>query len=352
MPRPHPPVLLATLWLATTSLPSAAQDRGARIPGTLPKAYEALVGDGSPELSVVEPQAPTGRLDDPPRGAQPAPGDWILDSGAFGEQYGVLDAQAPGEFQVRRSGLGLGFHRVGSGGGMLGARFSLEASSFDFNENTAIGVDIAEPVQDLFLGRVSGYWHSDPTRRWAWSAGAAVEAAGEAKSDFSDTLTTQGYSTASYRLASDLALTVGAFARTALEDDLLLLPIVGVEWTIDDRSRVSTRGTSLNYEFDLDDRRRVFATFAFQSREYRLDGLGPASLSETGLSDRELRLFGGLEFRPGLHDLLGLTDSVARIYGGSTLYQELSWHSKAGDEVLALYQEPTLLLGVSLSLTF
>ncbi len=111
-----------------------------------------------------------------------------------------------------------------------------------------------------------------------------------------------------------------------------------------------TQGPTIEYQYDLQASQSLFANLGFQAREYRLDGQGP--LFEGAFSDRELRLTGGFQFRPGLHEPLGLSDSVARIYAGSVLHHELTFFDDSENELFSIDQDPTLLIGASLRLTF
>lgn len=345
-------IAVVTVGSAFLSAGAHAQDGESREPGTLNKAYEALVGDGTEVLRVDQPEVNEPRPTDPLPAVRPETGDWTFDSRLGIEQYGALDPSGAEDFLVRRSGVDLRATRQGVGDGFFGARLAFEASTYEFDDVTSVAPGVVEPVQDALEGRFDLLWRSGSTDTWSPSFAGSIYAAGESEADFSDSVTWSATAAVTYRIDEDFAIVGGVLVRAALEDDPLVLPILGVEWEIDERSRVRTRidDPTIEYQYDLQTSQSLFGLFGFRAREIRLDGQGP--LPGAALSDRELRLAGGYEFRPGVHDALGLSDSVARIYVGGVVYQDLAFHGDDESNLFSLDQDPTLLFGASLRLTF
>ncbi|MEO0649092.1 MAG: hypothetical protein AAFZ65_00260 [Planctomycetota bacterium] len=349
MPFLRPPLSLGLAALVCAA-PASAQDGEAREPGTLDKAYEALVGDGTDTLRVEQPLDDEPRPIDPTPKFRPTPGEWFFEGGAFAEQYGDLDPSQPDEFQVRRTGVSVTATRLGERGSAVGAAFNFEATNFQFDDVTPIFPGAVEPVEDVFRGQLQAFWRGDQSGKYGFSAGGTIEAAGEAEAEFGDSITFQAFGATSYRVDDDLQLTFGALVRTALEDDVLAIPVFGVEWSIDDRNRLFTRGPTLQYEHQFDLGKKLYTNLAFQSREYRLDGQGP--LPGAAFSDRELRLVGGVEFRPGLAEAVGAKDSFVQVYTGLVAFHQLTFFDDNENELFELEQDGTFLLGARLRLVF
>lgn len=350
MPPLRSPLSLGLAASLMGAAPALAQDGEAREPGTLDKAYEALVGDGSDTLRVEQPLDDEPRPVDPAPRFRPTPGEWFFEGGAFAEQYGDLDPNRPDEFQVRRTGISVSATRLGERGAAVGASFNFEATNFQFDDVTSIFPGVVEPVEDVFRGQLQGFWRGDQSGKYGFTAGGTIEAAGEAEAEFADSITIQAFGAMSYRIDENLQLTFGALARTALEDNLLAIPVVGVEWDIDDRNRLFTRGPTLQYEHQFAPGRKLYTNVGLQTREYRLDGQGP--LPGAAFSDRELRVIGGFEFRPGLAELVGASDSFVQVYAGVVAFHELTFFDDDENELFALEQDGRFLLGTRLRLVF
>jgi hypothetical protein len=338
----------ACLWLGTAG--AAAQDGAARRPGSLDMSYESVIGTGDPQLQVVEPRdAELRPADPPPLPADPANG-WLLRATPYFEQALDANIDGPGDLGTRRGGLRLdAAPQDADGAGGFGFGLDLEAAAYDFDGSEGLFPGAVEPVQDLFSADLRGQWSSDPNRRWAFDLDLQLEVAGEDNAEFTDSLSVAGSAAATYRYDEDLGLTAGLWARSELEDDGELLPVLGVQWRIDERTRLSTRGLSLDLEHRLTDRHALFSNLAYRHRQYRLDELGP--IAEGALADRELRLVGGYSWQAGLEEWRAIVDSRARVYAGVLLYRELEF--RQGDATAAeIDLDPTAVLGASVSLRF
>ncbi|QDU65046.1 hypothetical protein [Engelhardtia mirabilis] len=333
---------------AQSSASSPTLPSDPRTPGTLDKAYESLVGDGT-DLQVVEPRVEEPRPEDPPPPPPDTLGEWRLSARPFIEQLGRVDLAEVGTVDVRRAGLDFIARRPGERQRELSLEFDFESATYEFGDAGGLVPASFVPVEDVLWSRVGAGWRGPQDRRWSWTAGLGVSAAAEQDAALEESLMFGGFAQTRYRVDDDFATVVGLMARTGLEDDDLLIPVLGVDWRIDDRTKLETLGPSLRLERELDQGSSIFSNLAYRNREYRLDGKGP--LPGGSFTDEELRLVAGLDWHPGLEEWGPLQSSSAQLYFGTTLWREVSFHSDS-EQVSKTSVDPAWILGVSVRLRF
>ena len=328
---------------SSPTLPSAP-----RPPGTLDKAYEALVGDGT-DLQVTEPRVEVTRPEDPPAPEPPVDGEWNYSARPFIEQLGRVDLDVVGTVDVRRAGIDFEARRFRDRGRELSFDFRFESGTYEFGDAAGLVPASFVPVEDVLWSRIGAGWRGPQDQRWSWTAALGLSAAAEQDAALDDSLHLGGYAQTRYRVDDDIATVFGLLARTGLEDDPLLIPVVGVDWRIDDRTKLETLGPSLRLQRELDQGRSIYADFSYQNREYRLDGKGP--LPGGSFTDEELRLVAGFDWHPGFEEWGPLQSSSAQLYVGTTLWRKLSFHENS-NTVADSSVDPAWIIGASVRLSF
>ncbi|MEM9702408.1 MAG: hypothetical protein AAF907_08195, partial [Planctomycetota bacterium] len=107
-----------------------------------------------------------------------------------------------------------------------------------------------------------------------------------------------GFAGARYQFSDDLAVTLGAAVLSQIEDDVLPIPLLGIEWQINDQLRLDALGTEATLSYDIFSDAdygtlSTTATVAYDFRSYRLSG--DNSVAPDGvLDDDAVRLQGRL----------------------------------------------------------
>lgn len=339
-------VLLAGSGVAQTGV---GQQGPEREPGSLDKAFDALVGGD--EQQVLEPIERPERPQDPPPG-EPAAIEldtWRWSIAPQAEQFGRVDVDEGGTVDLRRVGAELRGSRIGERGRGLVLSAEFESGTYDFDDVTELVPAAAVPVESVLWSRVGARYLWAQDRQWAWTAGAFFSASAEEDAAIDDSLAVGAEVQTTYRLDQDFGLVAGLVGRTQFEDDALLLPVIGLDWRIDEDTRLETIGTRWRLSHDLDEGRSMFTDLSYSDRQYRLDGLGP--LPGGSFTDRDLSLVAGFDWHPGLDEWGPLSASSARIYAGTTLWRELEF--RANDALVAeTSPSAAWILGISVSLRF
>lgn len=346
-------LVLALGWLAQGG-PAAAQDGGAGGPpappaqdGELDQLGRELRGDG-PWRPAEGPKAPYEPYRTPVRPLEAPTSPWSLESRLRLEQQGGADlGGSPGRLETRRIGVDVGASRGDRNGGFLGG-LSVEFSEYRFRDATGILPNTDSPTEDLYSLALSAGWRQRWSERWAWLASASARAAGEHRAELQDGLTYSGLGTLTYEIERGLGLTFGAMVSTELEDSTQVVPLIGLDWRIDARTEITTRGPRVELSRELDGGFRTFAAIEYQSRQYRLDDQGP--LPEGALRDRIFAATLGLEWNPEI-GAKAFANSRLRVFAGSNLWREISFLDD-DDTVARSRMHPGPVFGVSLRTTF
>ncbi|HKX45353.1 MAG TPA: hypothetical protein VJP77_01430, partial [Planctomycetota bacterium] len=305
----------------------AAQE--SEVPPLLEPALADVVGDepftepvdGPP---VVEPPV----LEPDPRG----PG-WTTSVTPFASAFGRADFKySPGSLQLYRAGVDFDALRRDDNGHELVLQARYEASKYDFEAATGLVQFSDRPIEDVHRLRLGALWRNDPVARWSAQAAFALNVAGEADADLADSTYFAGGVQLTHRLKPELAFVGGAYVTQQFEDDPFFLPIFGVQWEFGERTRLQTIGPAYELSHDLWRDVRVFARAGYEQRQFRLDEDGAAPGG--AFRDREINLYTGLDWNPGL-DWGFLEGARFRLLLGGNAYRRFYFYGDDDDRISA-----------------
>lgn len=105
----------------------------------------------------------------------------------------------------------------------------------------------------------------------AWFVGVGVLANGESDADFGDsidTLFTAGYK---HKVNSDLELGLGVVVRTRLDDDVLIVPLPQIKYTINEFWSIASEGVGAKLSYKASNSLSYGLSGQYQSKTFRLD---------------------------------------------------------------------------------
>lgn len=348
---------LVALLAALPSSATAASNGGSQ-GGTAPPVVEhqrgleplleRLRGDGpwQPAPPLVEADGyryrARGRV-----GVEPRPG-WRPQLRLDGEWLASADlGGSPGRLETRRFELDAAAVRGERDSGWR-IEVGAEISEYRFRGASGLVPNTEAPTEDLALFELGVGHRGRLSEHWGFRVGGGAQLAGEWGADAGDSLTYGGLFSATHDISDDFAWTIGALVRTQLEDGIEAVPIVGVEWTIDERTRLSTPGPRLELARDLEGGFTAFASAGYESRHYRLDDDGP--LPDGALRDRAVLALGGLDWNPGF-GAEALADTRLRVFAGSAVWREVTFLDD-DDTVGRSRLHPGFVAGLAFVVTF
>jgi hypothetical protein len=287
-----------------------------------------------------------------------APGQDPTDDGAqegisftFDAGYEHLfetDLDGPGEFEVDRYGFRLGVQsRIGRDL-ELRARVGYQIADYDFSSTPGFaGVDPWDDIHTLSIG-AELQWSL--TNDWRIFAGPVFGFSREDGADWDDAFTGGGLFGATKIVNEDLVIGGGLVGTSRIEDDVLLVPIIILDWKINETLRLTTQGgvgltggTNLelvytpggNWEFGFG------GQYAY--RRFRIDGTGA---SDDGVGeDKSLPLWARASYRFNPNFSVDL-------YGGVALAGEVQIEDSGGHNIGDSDYDPAPFAGVAVRISF
>ena len=262
------------------------------------------------------------------------------------------DFDDEGEYSVGRFGAGLTYAMPVWDESTLTFGLDVVRSEYDFTDAVNLGgggdpmdggttfglnVAIAHPIDDEF----------------SFVGGVGVLFSGEDGADFGESAMAQGFAGVGWNVSEDLSLTLGLAVRDRLEDDARVIPLIGVEWQINDEFRLTTSGAGdvlaepggqglglvySGYE-DLD----LVVGFSYSANEFRLDEDGP--IADGVLRDDRFILGVGVAWEP--------SENISATFGiGSVIYSEIETLTDNGDSIGDEEADPAGFITGSVSILF
>ncbi|TVQ77553.1 MAG: hypothetical protein EA380_07190 [Phycisphaeraceae bacterium] len=224
--------------------------------------------------------------------------------GAYRHEFQTEIKGSDAKFQVDRvnGGIGLGY-RLSPELNLRGS-FDYEYSDYRFKRADTLlpGVTSGNPFDPFHTLTVSAGLDYRLNEQWTISGTGFVRSAYEEGADFGDSMTGGGFGFVTYRFNSDLALGFGLGATSRLEDDALLLPVLFIQWRIDDQWSVRSDGLGARLNWAASPEFSVFLHAKYERDEWRLDD-DRGDVSEGVLRDRRVPIGVGVDWRP----IAGLT---------------------------------------------
>ena len=116
------------------------------------------------------------------------------------------------------------------------------------------------------------YWKGMIDDNWGYFVYGAVGLSSSTHVGFGTGLTGMGGGGAQYVWSKDLSLGIGALVATQMEDDPRVLPIIALNWQINERWALRTlRGVTVSYDVTGDKKFVADLGVSMMRREYRID---------------------------------------------------------------------------------
>ena len=149
-----------------------------------------------------------------------------------------------------------------------------------FYEYSEYDLDKLANTQDFDTLAFDAFWKGMLNDTWGYFAYGSVNLSASTKATLSDGLTGTGAGGVRYEWSKDLTLGLGVAVSTRLEDDPMILPVIDLNWQINDRWDLRVlNGATISYDVSGDKKFLVDFGVKYQRREYRLQQ--DASLTET-----------------------------------------------------------------------
>lgn len=218
-----------------------------------------------------------------------------------------------------------------------------EASWYNFKDSSGLLPSGKEPIEDAYLVRFSPGLAYGLNDRWGLLAGAIIEFAGESDADFGDSITYGGFGGLSYKVSDTLSVTFGAIVKSRLEDDTLVVPLLGLRWQINEKLTLSSEQLGLRLTARINPQWSASIFARYEIRDFRLadDGSVPDGVVE----DMRVPVGVGITFAPV--ERFSLTLSA-----GVIAWQRFEFIDDNGDRVDSIRSDPTPFVGLRGELTF
>ncbi|MDX9911565.1 MAG: DUF6268 family outer membrane beta-barrel protein [Phycisphaerales bacterium] len=260
---------------------------------------------------------------------------WSSESDLNGAQGGVSIARARAAFGIDVPVLE---HSV------LRVDFDWEQSLYDFDDATGFGLSDDYPLpNDLATSSIGVSFLHPLSVDLSLLANIEGRYSAEGGADFADSITGRGFVALRYAVNPDLAFNFGLGVRSRLEEDAIILPLIGVDWQFAKDWSVRTDGLGVVLEHDYSDTLRFSLTGSYEFREYRLDT--GAILPDGTFTDNSISLLLGADW-----DATPNVSIIAR--AGSVLWQEYVFRNDNSAKIADVEGDPSLFFGGGLSIRF
>ena len=200
----------------------------------------------------------------------------------------------PGSVRIARSGMSCNLIFGPEHDVQVSLPVDWEVSNYSFRDANALfpgGVGRVKSFQQIvFTPNIEVKLNE----HWGVFGGGLLFDAGQFNADSSTTY--GGFGGVIYRPDKMFTLRLGIGARSQLEDNIQILPAFWMEWKLDERTRLTSQGNNIRFEYDFAEAWCVKADMAFEQRAYRLDSDGPGP--EAVFRDNSIPVTLRLEFVP------------------------------------------------------
>ena len=366
MPLRTPNLPLAELLAVTCLAPLAVgqADGGTGIvrpvgpSGDVPKgtdALEELIGDlqGEGELDDVRREWALSPFEGVVERTGPPPRPETWQPFVRPHMEFLFDADIDGtetEIETNRLGVGVGAQRFFGETGYVSVLYDYEFSVYQFNGPTGFVEGSNSPIEDVIQNSLSLTWVGDMADRDIGFAGQlGVRSGMEVNAEFGDSLTYRALGGVRFRQSEDLIWNVGAFVQQELNGDLLLVPILGVDWRLSDDLKIRTPGPGLELRYRIDGNTEYYLSMLYEVRDYRLDNSGP--VLSGSIEDQAVAVRTGFEWSwaqtPG-----GFPDRRFSLYAGLVPWRNLTFYSNTDVELEDVDADAGALAGLRFQLGF
>ncbi|CAN5866112.1 hypothetical protein BH11PLA1_BH11PLA1_10310 [soil metagenome] len=254
-----------------------------------------------------------------------------------------------GEYQVSRLNSGTGLSYRLNPSITLSLDTSSEVSWYEFKNATTLlspppgAASSAKPFHVMYSTSINPGIRYGIDEHWFVLGGGILQVAGDRHADIFDSISGGGFVAGGYRFSDDLTIYGGLLAKSELEDDALVVPLIGVNWKITDQLRLDTRGLGFILSFQLAPTVRTFIDGTYESRTYRLSD--DNFLPEGIIRDRQIPIALGVAWKP-----LPTLEFTGRL--GVIAWQEFTIDDKNGNRINRFRSDPTPFVGLRAEFSF
>lgn len=264
--------------------------------------------------------------------------------GTFTFEADVDDTE--GSVSVGRAGFGVGISFQPWERARLSLGVDEEVSWYLFDDARGIVPNLPGVGDPFELGLTTTFsprLSVQHDERWGWFVAGIIEFAGDPDADIGDSGTYGGFAGARYAFSETFGLSFGIGAKTRLEDDTLVIPLIGLDWKVTDQVTISTEGTVGKIAVKLDDQWSVNLTGGWELRDFRMDDDSP--VPDGVLSDSRIPIAVSLEWQ--LSQMCSLT-----LTGGAVVWQEYEIRNRNGDDINEINTDPAPFVGIAAQFRF
>lgn len=277
------------------------------------------------------PAAATGSADPAAR-----PPGWLRVGPGYMHQF-ETDADSGGvSFSADRWRLDLGTRIPFSDALSVSIGAESEWSVYDFDGPVAAATGLGEDAEDLFVGQLGVLAMYDLNDTWQVMVGGTISWGGDFEASFSDGLGGSGLLGVTYRFSPRFSLSPGVLALARLEDDALVVPVLGVDWQITESWRLRSIGPGAELTWRANDQWTVFVRGLYRPRDFRL---APDAVVSSGVfRERAFPVSLGAEWSP-------TSRVTASAFGGVVLGGSVRLAGSDGEEILKEDTDVTPIVG-------
>jgi hypothetical protein len=279
--------------------------------------------------------------------ADPRPTPFVVNARAD-YQFGA-GIDTAGDFSVVRAMGGAGFGFPIGEKLIVATGVGFNYAGYDFDRSPAFGG--GEPWEDIYSAVVTSIGNYTINDQWSAFGGGIFAFSGEDGASFSDSFTGGGVVGGGYRFSKNLMVRLGVSVMSQLEDDVSVLPVLMVDWKIDERWRFrvgsldigtsDVAGAGLSYKFT--EPWSLGGRISYVQSRFRLDdsGFAPEGVGQ----DERFKATLALNWHPS--QTVELTVLGGLVFGG-----ELQIEDENGDRLFKEDYDTTPFVGARFAWRF
>lgn len=290
-------------------------------------APTALAQNGETPPVVTKPESPTASE------PAPAPAGERKAEAAF-DLYGDYTFQSdfsdePGHVSIWRVGANANMSFPVMERSAIGVGLRAERWGFEFGDATTFDAADGKPWKEVSdLAALVSFRHQF-SEHWSGAVGGGLEAAFADGAEFGDSITGGGFVSAAYKFTDDLTVGFGVTARSQLEDNAFVFPLITFDWKFAEHWRMSSNPSVSRRLYSITYSPNDQWAFSFgggyQTMDFRLDD-GDSTPNGVGRIAR-IPIGAEVSWNPSKQLSIG-------VYGGAFVWQEYTLDDQNGDRVL------------------
>lgn len=261
--------------------------------------------------------------------------------GSFTFRTDLRDGE--GDVAISRAGARVTFTSPIGEQARLSVGVAGEASWYDFKNAAGLVPGTSDPFDDVYKLDAAPILFFSQSRELTWFVGGLVEVAGEAGVDIGDAITGGGLGGIRYYISENFALSLGVAVKTRLEENVLVIPLIGFELGRDSKTTFTLDGLTARLTTELNQDTRFFIEGGWELRDYRLEDDSP--LASGVVHDIRVPVGAGFIWAPSK------TASV-ELSGGAIVWQRFRFDDSNGNRVGEEHTDPAPFVKLMATFTF